>query len=104
MTDGMHSGYNVFYADGERGADSTWEIINHQTFVLNLTHSNAQPVEAAPTFNMILDAQEMWGVTSLTAETVHDFIYRMVCDDALFLEYQKLAGFAYLFWHIVCTY
>lgn len=90
MTDGMNPGYNVFYADGQRGADSTWEIVNHQSIVLNLTVSNALPDEAAPIFSTILDAQEAWGVTSLTAETVHDLIYRMVCDDALFLEYQKL--------------
>ncbi|XP_035713673.1 sphingomyelin phosphodiesterase isoform X2 [Folsomia candida] len=90
VTDGMNPGYNVFYADGQRGADSTWEIVNHQSIVLNLTVSNALPDEAAPIFSTILDAQEAWGVTSLTAETVHDLIYRMVCDDALFLEYQKV--------------
>jgi sphingomyelin phosphodiesterase len=89
VTDGMNSAFNVYWADGERNAESTWEIINHETWVLDLTPSNALPDDSPPIFRKILNAREMYKMKSLVPEEVHSFINRMVCDDDLFLEYQK---------------
>lgn len=88
LPDGMNPAYNVFYADGERGNESTWEIVNHETWILNLTASNDNP-KNEPVFSQILDAQTHYKVSSMVPEEVHDFIKRMVCDDELFLAYQK---------------
>lgn len=91
LLDGMNSGYNVFYADGERGdEESTWQIINQETWILNLTASNAlQDEEVPPVFQKILDARKDFNLSSMVPEQIHGLINRMVCDKDLLLKYQK---------------
>jgi len=89
VTDGMHSAYNVYYVDGERGSDSTWEVINQETIILNLTASNSDP-NGQPVFQTILNAHEDFQLPSLLPADVNDFVFRMICDNDLFRKYQEV--------------
>jgi hypothetical protein len=53
---------------------------------LKLNESNTRKT---PVFEKILDAKEMYGVTSMSPESVYDLVNSMVCDDELFTKYQE---------------
>ena len=86
LTDGMNSGYKIFHVDGQRGNESTWEIIDHETWILNTTRSNAQQ---EPVFEKLFSARQEYGLESLRGDALYDLILRMISDDNLFLKFQR---------------
>jgi len=90
VPDGMNPAYNVYHVDGERGTESTWELINHESWIVNLTKSNLYPDEG-PEFQMLLNANRDYGLESMYPDDVHSFIKSMVCNDDLFEQYQGVS-------------
>lgn len=80
-------GFKVYYVDGERGEDSTWELMDHETWILDLPKSNA---ESSPHWSKLYTASEDFGLTSQRPEDYYDFTLRMIQDRNLFEKYRNI--------------
>jgi len=80
----MNAGYKVFMADGVR-EEATWELISHQTHVINLTLTDAA---GFPVFNTSVDSKEIYELKDLRTESLVDFIERMARSPELFTAYK----------------
>jgi sphingomyelin phosphodiesterase len=85
----INPGYKVFHADGGRGEESTWEIMDHETFIYNLTEANNAPVGSALPWKKLYGAKETFGLKSFRPVDLYDLAYRMLFDDTLFQNYWK---------------
>ena len=83
VPDSMNPGYKVYHVDGKRGADSTWELVNHETWILNITDANIKGNTESAWFKEF-SAKETYGLKDLRPESYYDFVLRMVDNRTLF--------------------
>ena len=81
----INPGYKVFHFDGARDtAESTWEMVDYETFTYNLTEANSV---GQPIWYQLYSAKENYGLKSVRPEDMYDFVLRMAADDALFQQF-----------------
>jgi len=85
LTDGKNPGYKAYYFDGKRQSDSTWEMVDHETWILNVTESNKNK---APAWLKEYSAKETFGLESLRPEAYYKLVLEMVEDRDLFEKFH----------------
>ncbi|CAL8071311.1 unnamed protein product [Orchesella dallaii] len=89
----VNPGYKVFLADGARGENnSTWEIVDHETWIYNVTQAN---LEGSPTLFKEYSAKEAFGLRSLRPADLYDLVVRMTVDDNLFQKFYRFWQMSY---------
>ena len=83
----LNPGYKVYHVDGAGGTvNKTWEILDHETFVYNLTEANAN---GRPNWYRMYGARESYGLKSLRPTDLYDFVVRMLGDEELFQKFYR---------------
>jgi len=83
----VNPGYKVFLADGARGQNSsTWEIVDHETWIYNVTQAN---LAGSPTLFKEYSAKEAFGLKSFRPQDLYDFVVRMAVDNNLFQKFYR---------------
>lgn len=86
----LNPGFKVYYADGGRGADSTWEIMDHETWIYNLTEANTNVEPNGPMpWKKMYSAKEAFNMTSFRPKDFDGLAKRMLFDDKLFAMYHR---------------
>lgn len=85
LSDSMHPAYSVFHADGERGAESQWDILRQEVTILHLGESNAG---GEAVFKTVGDSYETFKMDNLSPKSVLDLGNRLMCDQKLLDLYQ----------------
>jgi len=81
----LNPGFKVYFADGER-QDATWEMMDHETYVYDLSAANAGQ-NGQPSWYKLYNMKEAFGLDSLRPADLYDMVVKMVTDDALFQKY-----------------
>ncbi|XP_051973403.1 sphingomyelin phosphodiesterase-like [Xyrauchen texanus] len=93
----LNPGYRVYYVDGNYPGSSRM-VLDHDTFILNLTLANNQPEspveptkpDANPSWTLLYRASEAYGLSTLFPSDLDSLIKVFVNDDHVFQ----------LFWHL----
>ncbi|XP_076130134.1 sphingomyelin phosphodiesterase [Alosa pseudoharengus] len=95
----LNPGYRVYYVDGNY-PDSSRFVLDHETYILNLTEANnrpnpASPLSAAapdpnPKWTLLYRASKAYGLTSLFPSDWHGLIQTFLQDDRYFQTYWYL--------------
>jgi len=72
----VNPGYKLFTVDGARGANSTWNILDHETWIYNLTEANMSP-EKPPRWFRLYRATEALNLPDVSAESLNSLVHRM---------------------------
>ena len=81
----LNPGYKVFHVDAADTATATWEIVDHETYIYNLTAANLNN----PSWFKLYSAKEAYGLESLRPKHLYEFVIRMAEDDQLFQKFYK---------------
>ncbi len=83
-------GFKVYHVDGAGGSGSTWEILDHETWIYNLTEANAAgDSTGAMPWKKLYSARETFHLNSLRPKDLDNLAYRMLFDDELFQHYFR---------------
>jgi len=85
VTDSMNPGYKVYQVDGARGTASTWEVMDHETWILDLVKSNAQN---SPEWFKEYSAKETFGLQSLRPADHYELVKTMATNRTLFEKFH----------------
>ena len=88
LTDSMPSAFRVYYADGNRGDESTWEILDYETHILDTIKSN-QAVPPEPIFEHLYSAKETYGLESFRPAALYNLTLRMIRDYPLYEKFER---------------
>lgn len=81
---GVNPGYRIYTIDAK-----TFDIIDYETYFVNLTAANAKPNEQLETV-LSYDAKETFGMTTMHPSQWHLLILNMITDPQLFHRFEKL--------------
>lgn len=84
---GYNPAYRIYYVDGEH-ADSTWEVIDHETWIMDLDKANSN-LNNKPEWLKFYSAREAFDMPNLGPLEWHRLIYRMVKDPKVFDTFYK---------------
>ncbi|CAG7733946.1 unnamed protein product [Allacma fusca] len=84
----MNPGYKIYTVDGARGPDSTYDILDHETWIFNLTEANLTP-EVPPKWFRLYKAKELYGLENLSPSQLHSFVMRMSSNETEFKEFYR---------------
>ncbi|XP_059401558.1 sphingomyelin phosphodiesterase-like [Carassius carassius] len=87
----LNPGYRVYYVDGNY-AGSSWMVLDHETFILNLTLANnlrSKP-DPNPSWNLLYRASEAYGLSTLFPSDMDALIKVMKNDDRVFQRFWYL--------------
>ncbi|KAF2899912.1 hypothetical protein ILUMI_06276 [Ignelater luminosus] len=79
--------YRIYYVDGEHDS-STWEVIDHETWIMDLQKANDKN-EENPVWYKLYSAREDYEMPNLRPKEWNSLIYRMVGDKDLFQRYFR---------------
>src|SRR5581483_6953055 len=82
-------GYKIYTVDGARGKDSTWNILEHETWIYNLTEANSNP-SIPPRWYRLYKATEAFEIPDLSSQSLHNFVQRMSYNSTAFDTYYRL--------------
>jgi sphingomyelin phosphodiesterase len=85
----LNPGYKIFTVDGARGKDSTWNVLEHETWIYNLTEANLHP-HFPPRWYRLYKATEAFGIADLSPQSLHSFVQRMIYNATAFDTYYRL--------------
>ncbi|ODM96222.1 Sphingomyelin phosphodiesterase [Orchesella cincta] len=85
----LNPGYKIFTIDGARGAESTWNIIDHETWIYNLTDANLNP-HLPPRWYKLYQATEAFEIPDMSPESLNNFVQRMSSNITAFNTYYRL--------------
>ncbi|XP_046396231.1 sphingomyelin phosphodiesterase-like isoform X2 [Ischnura elegans] len=80
----LNPNYKIFYVDRD-----TWNLVDHETWIFNLTEANQNPTQSPRWYRSILATKD-FGVASLSPNDLYQHTLRMVEDEALF---QRMYGY-----------
>ncbi|XP_006885532.1 PREDICTED: sphingomyelin phosphodiesterase [Elephantulus edwardii] len=83
----LNPGYRVYEIDGNYPG-SSHVVLDHETFILNLTQANAPG--ATPHWQRLYRARETYGLPNALPTAWHDLVYRMKGDTKLFQTFWFL--------------
>lgn len=81
----LNPGYRVYEIDGFYNG-STWTVLDHSTFIMNLTESN---LKDEPVWLKEYSAKETYNMSSLTPADWDDLSKRFMNDNRLFSKYLQ---------------
>ncbi|XP_046645796.1 sphingomyelin phosphodiesterase-like [Daphnia pulicaria] len=84
----LNPGYRTYTVDGQR-PDSTWSVLDFNTYIMNLTDANQKGSEVDPVWYELYQAKQEYNLTDLTPQSMDELFQRMKADDALFQLYYK---------------
>ncbi|KAM4697277.1 sphingomyelin phosphodiesterase [Discoglossus pictus] len=84
----LNPGYRVYQADGEYPGSSHM-VLDHETYILNLTEVNARPKEE-PRWTFLYSALKTYNMTSVYPADWDDLVQRFLKDDRLFQTFWYL--------------
>ncbi|XP_077596610.1 sphingomyelin phosphodiesterase [Stigmatopora nigra] len=81
----LNPGYRVYYVDGNYGGSSRL-VVDHETYILNLTEANQQwgKPQDNPKWTLLYRATEAYGLTSLFPSELEALVRGFLSDDHLF--------------------
>ncbi|XP_049514206.1 sphingomyelin phosphodiesterase [Dermacentor silvarum] len=82
-----HPAFRVFTVDGGYPGAS-WSLLDHHTYLLNLTVANAQP-DMPPRWELEYSARAAYNLTSLEPQQWDDALAKMEHDDELFNKFYR---------------
>lgn len=86
----LNPGYRVYYVDGNYQGSSRL-VLDHETFILNLTEANHSPALSGPQKNpkwtLLYRATEAYGLTSLFPSDYNGLMHTFVNDDKVFQKF-----------------
>ncbi|CAG7726515.1 unnamed protein product [Allacma fusca] len=88
----LNPGYKIFIAEG--GRKSEFNILDHETWIFNLTEANLSP-NRPPEWFRLYSAKEAYALENLSLEALHGFVERMARNQTAFdvfnLHFYKAA-------------
>ncbi|KAG0712404.1 Sphingomyelin phosphodiesterase [Chionoecetes opilio] len=81
----LNPAYRIYYIDGDR-PDSTWTVLDHETYVMNLTEAHETEVTR---WYQLYSARDLYGMEGLTPQDWQTLAERMAEDRDLFDLYFK---------------
>ncbi|TRY83160.1 hypothetical protein DNTS_020663 [Danionella cerebrum] len=87
----LNPGYRVYYVDGNHPSSSRM-VLDHETFILNLTLANNQPSnpDPNPTWDLLYRASEVYGLSTLFPSDMDMLLKALQTDDRLFQRFWYL--------------
>ncbi|KTG34926.1 hypothetical protein cypCar_00019195, partial [Cyprinus carpio] len=87
----LNPGYRVYYVDGNYPGSSRM-VLDHETFILNLTLANNQPSkpDPNPSWTLLYRASEAYGLSTLFPSDIDALIKVMKNDDRVFQRFWYL--------------
>ncbi|XP_029846362.2 sphingomyelin phosphodiesterase [Ixodes scapularis] len=82
-----HPAFRVYTIDGNY-PNSTWMVLDHETYIMNLTEANASP-EAQPVWKAEYSAKSAYGMASLQPQEWDRTLRKMQDDDVLFDRFYR---------------
>ncbi|KAK7091157.1 sphingomyelin phosphodiesterase-like [Littorina saxatilis] len=82
----LNMGYRIFTLDGNYSA-SSWEVLDHETYILNLTAANTR--KSPPTWDLEYSAKAKYGMTSFFPEDWDVLVSRMEKNDSLLQTFHS---------------
>ena len=95
VTPFLSEGYRVYYVDGNYKGSSRL-VLDHETYILNLTEANHSPgvqlstPEQNPKWKLLYRATQAFGLTSLYPSDHDSLMQAFVKDDQVFQKYWYL--------------
>ncbi|XP_063289377.1 sphingomyelin phosphodiesterase [Pelobates fuscus] len=84
----LNPGYRVYLIDGEYPASSHM-VLDHETYILNLTQANAKVTEE-PSWTLLYSAVKTYGMKSAYPSDWDNLIHRFLQDERLFQTFWYL--------------
>ncbi|XP_053564816.1 sphingomyelin phosphodiesterase [Bombina bombina] len=84
----LNPGFRVYQVDGEY-PESSHMVLDHETYILNLTEANAKPKEE-PKWIFLYSALRTYGMKSAYPADWDDLVMRLLSDDQLFQTFWFL--------------
>lgn len=81
----LNPGYRVFYIDGNY-PKSSHMVLEHETFILNLTKANASP-RKQPVWERLYGTREAFGMDTAFPAAWDNLLQRLLNDDGLFQKF-----------------
>ncbi|XP_036379011.1 sphingomyelin phosphodiesterase [Megalops cyprinoides] len=87
----LNPGYRVYYVDGNYPGSSRL-VLDHETYILNLTEANNGSLghDPSPNWTLLYQATEAYGLRSLFPEDWDRLIRTLVSDDRVFQRFWYL--------------
>lgn len=88
----INPGYKVFYTDGadrQDGTKATWEIVDHEAWIYNVTKANIDGVDVTPVLFKEYSAKEEYGLKSFRPTDLYELVVKMAQDDQVFQKYYR---------------
>uniref|UniRef100_A0A8C2PLW0 Sphingomyelin phosphodiesterase n=1 Tax=Cyprinus carpio TaxID=7962 RepID=A0A8C2PLW0_CYPCA len=87
----LNPGYRVYYVDGNYPG-SSWMVLDHETFILNLTLANNLPSkpDPNPSWTLLYRASKAYGLSTLFPSDMDALIKVMKNDDRVFQRFWYL--------------
>lgn len=84
----LNPGFRVYQVDGEY-PESSHVVLDHETYILNLTEANKKPNEDPP-WRLLYSALNTYGIKSAYPSDWDDLVQRFLQDDRLFQTFWFL--------------
>ncbi|KAF5302827.1 hypothetical protein FQA39_LY02007 [Lamprigera yunnana] len=84
---GQNPAYRIYYVDGNHET-STREVIDHETWILDLDKANSQ-LENNPKWFKLYSARESYEMPNLSPLEWHRLIYKMVLNEKIFDQFYR---------------
>lgn len=85
-----HPAFRVYIVDGNY-TNSSWAVLDHETYVMNLTEANADPTRE-PHWQLEYAAKSEYGMHSLTASDWDKLLDKMEVNNDLFEKFYRFYG------------
>lgn len=90
----LNPGYRVYYVDGNYKGSSRF-VLDHETYILNLTEANGSPGEPGgpeqdPKWTLLYRATEAYGLPSLFPSDCEGLMQKFLKDDKVFQKFWYL--------------
>ena len=84
----LNPSYKIFHVDGTRGAESTYHILDSDTWIYNLTEANSHPGRP-PRWFRLYRATENYRIPNLLPQSLHTLVRRMSANITEFNQYYR---------------
>jgi sphingomyelin phosphodiesterase len=84
----LNPGYKVYTVDGGRGVGiSSWNVLDFETWILNLTEANA--LMAEPRWFPLYRATEAYRIPNLLPTSLHALVQQLSTNGTMFDLYRR---------------
>ncbi|XP_064594947.1 sphingomyelin phosphodiesterase-like [Liolophura sinensis] len=90
----LNPGYRIYEIDGNY-PDSSWAVLDHTNYILNLTEANINPT-TTPQWQQLYSAKAAYGMASLFPSDWNNLIGQLSSNDTLFQQFYRYYKKAHL--------